>query len=79
MQIIKDRGLKIGYVCAELGMARATFRGRVNGETEFTVSEITCLCRVLSLTAEERNDIFFANEGECNSRLSAECESLTTA
>lgn len=38
----------------------ATFRGRIEGKTEFTVGEIKAISDVLQLTAAQRDRIFFA-------------------
>ena len=37
----------------------ATFRGRMNNETEFTASEIKAISEALHLSAELRDRIFF--------------------
>lgn len=67
--IIKQRGVKLGFLCEQLKLSRATFRGRLANKTEFTASEILILSDILNLDANERDSIFFAHQSELNSLL----------
>jgi len=51
-------------IAQALGMTIATFNYKVNNKREFKASEIKKLSEHLSLTAEEVNTIFFAEEVE---------------
>ncbi len=57
---IADSGLKIAYITENLGISYQGFSRKANGETEFKASEISIMRRLLNLTAEETEEIFFA-------------------
>ena len=58
---IERSGIKVAKLMEVTNIkSYATFRGRMNNETEFTASEIQAISNVLQLTASERNKIFFA-------------------
>ena len=61
-EAIERSGIKVMKLMESAGIkSYATFRGRMNNETEFTASEIQALTEALQLTAKERDRIFFAN------------------
>ena len=65
---IDDSGLKIYAVMEALGIKRyTTMRDKINNVKNFTVREIEILCALLRLTAEQREQIFFASDTELNS------------
>jgi hypothetical protein len=47
-----------------MGLSPEGFYKKLRGESEFKVSEVSCLTEVLRLTEEQRNAIFFAEEVE---------------
>lgn len=58
---IRDSGIKVGRLLVLTNIkSYATFKGRMNNETEFTASEIQALSEALQLTVEQREQIFFA-------------------
>ena len=58
---IERSGIKVMKLMEAVGIkSYATFRGRMNNDTEFTASEIQALTDALQLTAVERDRIFFA-------------------
>ncbi len=60
-EAIAASGMKLSKLIEIAGIrSYATFRGRLNNETEFTASEIMAISKALNLTAEERDGIFFA-------------------
>lgn len=60
---IERSGIKVAKLMEVLNIkSYATFRGRMNNETEFTASEIQAISNILQLTASERNEIFFAQD-----------------
>lgn len=60
-QAIERSGVKVAKIMEAANIkSYATFRGRLNNETEFTASEIQAISETLRLTAAERNRIFFA-------------------
>ena len=63
-EIIKESGLTLSKICEVLGMTYATFRGRVNNQSDFTASEISALGDLFHLSLEDINRIFFAHKRE---------------
>lgn len=62
-QAIERSGIKVMKLMETAGIkSYATFRGRMNNDTEFTASEIQALTSALQLTAAERDMIFFAKD-----------------
>ena len=59
---IRDSGLRIGYICEQLGISYPGFQKKLRNEggSEFKPSEITVLTELLHLTREEVDEIFFA-------------------
>ncbi len=59
-QAIEQSGVKVRKLM-EIAKIKsyATFRGRMNNETEFTASEIRAISNALNLTTEQRDRIFF--------------------
>lgn len=54
--IIKS-GLKIGYICEQLGISRAAFSKKRRGITPFKAAEIYVLCDILHI-GTDRQRIF---------------------
>ena len=63
---IKDSGMTVVALCEKADIDRATFYNRLNGQGEFTASEIVNLSRVLSLTKAERDKIFLSQNVKYN-------------
>lgn len=61
---IVEKGMVQEEIAQALGMTIATFNYKVNNKREFKASEIKKLSEHLSLTVEEVNTIFFAEEVE---------------
>ena len=57
---ISDSGIMLGKIAECLGMSRFTLRSRINGKSEFTASEIDKLTKLLNLSRDKRDAIFFA-------------------
>lgn len=66
---INDSGMTVVYIAEKSGILRKTLYNRMK-TGDFKLSEIRALSKVLVLTKDERDDIFFANDGELNSHLS---------
>ena len=63
LRIIRESGLKLGFIAEKLGLSRFGFSKKINNETEFKASEIDALCELLHIDSyEERLKIFFAKE-----------------
>lgn len=58
---IKEKGLTNEAVAKELHIDPATFYRKKKGESDFTRKEIQILRKILSLTHQEVDLIFFAN------------------
>ena len=57
---IEQSGIKVMKLMEAANIkSYATFRGRMNNETEFTASEIQAISNALQLTSEQRDRIFF--------------------
>ena len=60
-QAIERSGVKVAKLMEAANIkSYATFRGRLNNDTEFTASEMQAITNTLRLTTEERDRIFFA-------------------
>ena len=60
LDVIHQKGLKLGKIAEKMGVSRQTFALKLNGESEFKVSEIETLVDTLNLSTEQRDKIFFA-------------------
>jgi hypothetical protein len=62
MEAIKKSGLKLGYICAELHITRATFRNKLQNKSEFLASEIIKLSEMLKLDPDQTQQIFLGGK-----------------
>lgn len=61
-RLIREKGLKYGYIAANLGISYQALRNKVTNKSEFVPSEIDKLCNLLNITElQDKNDIFFAS------------------
>ena len=58
-QRIDASGYKKRFIAEKLGLSYQGFLNKLWGASDFRVSEIRALCDLLSLTAQERDAIFF--------------------
>lgn len=67
-ELLKERidrsGLKLQYIAEQLGLTRFGLYKKLNGESEFRQSEIMKIGELLSLTAEDRDALFFGHKVE---------------
>lgn len=61
---IDDSGMTITAIAAKIGISREGFYKKLNNETEFKASEISALQKILNLSSERRDEIFFAEKVE---------------
>lgn len=61
---IKEQGIRNLFIADKMGLSPEGFYKKLRGESEFKVSEVSCLTEVLRLTEEQRNAIFFAEQVE---------------
>lgn len=58
--IIKDSGLKKGYIAEQLGITMYSLSMKIENKREFKASEIAKLCTLLRIDSlEQRQTIFF--------------------
>lgn len=55
------RGYTVQRLAAELGIAPCSLSYKINNKREFKPSEIVAIKRILRMTSEERDAIFFAD------------------
>ncbi len=61
---VKVRGIKYRYLADLLGITTFGLQKKIDNITEFKASEIAKLSEALALSADERNLIFFATDGD---------------
>ena len=59
-KLIKESGYKKGYIAEKLGISRYGLAKKITNKTEFKTSEVDKLSRILKVTTEEREKIFFS-------------------
>lgn len=64
---IAESGITIVAIAKKIGISREGLYKKINNDTEFKASEISAMKKILRLTNEERDKIFFAKEVEYNS------------
>lgn len=62
---INESGMTMVAIARKSGILRETLYNRLAGKGEFNASEMVALSKVLNLSNEERDAIFFAHEVEC--------------
>ena len=56
---VQRKGLKYSFLADSLHISRAALWMKIRNETEFKVSEMVILSRLLGLNTREQNEIFF--------------------
>lgn len=59
-QYIQKSGYKKSFIAEQLGLTVYGFMLKVNNKSEFKASEMTILCKLLKINAEDKEAIFFA-------------------
>ena len=62
-EIIRNSGLKKGFLAEKLGISRAGLNNCINNKAEFRASQIFTLCELLRIEEKDRTDIFFSQFG----------------
>ena len=57
---IEESGMTMVAIAKKTGIKRETLYNKLSGKSEFTASEIVAMSKVLRLSVEEREAIFFA-------------------
>lgn len=58
---IERSGYKLQFLADKIGISRFTLLNKIENHTEFKLSEVTKLQELLSLSNDEREEIFFGN------------------
>lgn len=60
-RLIKESGLKKGYIAEALGISRFALNNKIKNISVFTATEISLLCDLLKIKSlKEKDKIFFA-------------------
>lgn len=66
--IIKEKGLKFGFIAKKLGLSAYGFQKKVQNQNEFKVKEVDALCKILGIEdVNLKEAIFFAKEDDYKS------------
>lgn len=57
-EIIKKSDYPVNVIAAKVGMTTQSLHNKRTGKREFTINEMLSLCRVLDISAKEREQIF---------------------
>lgn len=59
---VRNSGLRNTFIADKLGISRAGWYRKLNGESPFTAEQIQIMCELLHITSlREKEDIFFAS------------------
>ena len=59
-QYIKKSGYKKSFIAEQLGITAYGLTLKINNKNEFKASEMTILCKLLKISAKDKEAIFFA-------------------
>lgn len=59
-QRIEESGISISFIADKMKISRETLYNKLCGKSEFKVSEVSALAKLLHLTPGEVDQIFFA-------------------
>ena len=59
-EVISESGMTMVAIASKSNILRATLYNRLTGQGDFTASEIEKISDTLHLSADQRDDIFFA-------------------
>ena len=57
---IKGSGLKQNMIASQIGITPKTLSAKLNGKSDFTISQAEHLSKILHLTSNEMSHIFFS-------------------
>ena len=60
-QYIEKSGYKKNFIAQQIGITAYAFALKINNKSEFKASEMTILCKLLKISAKDKEAIFFAN------------------
>ena len=59
-QYIEKSGYKKSFIAKQLGITAYAFALKINNKSEFKANEIAILCKLLKISARDKEAIFFA-------------------
>lgn len=59
-QYIEESGYKKNFIAQQLGLTAYGFALKIKNKSEFKANEMTILCKLLKISAKDKNAIFFA-------------------
>jgi len=57
--IIQSKGLKLEFVAKSIGISVGSMSNKMNGKTDFKLPEVQKLIKLLDISIEVANEIFF--------------------
>ena len=60
-QYIEKSGYKKSFIAKQLGITAYAFSLKINNKSEFKANEIAILCKLLKISARDKDAIFFAH------------------
>ena len=57
---IEKSGYKKSFIAKQIGISAYALAMKINNESEFKAREISILCKILNISAKDRDAIFFA-------------------
>lgn len=57
---IEKQGLKYKFIAKEMGLSPYGLQKKIENDTEFKVSEVDKLTKMLNLSSKQKEEIFFA-------------------
>lgn len=60
--VIDESGMKMNAIASKMGITRAALYLKLNGATEFKISEVLKLAEILHLTDNQRDAIFLPSK-----------------
>lgn len=61
-QKIDNSGYRFSWIAKQLKLSSYGFRKKLNNDTEFKVSEVSKICKILTINDKERDTIFFCKD-----------------
>lgn len=59
-QYIEKSGYKKSFIAKQIGISAYALAMKINNESEFKAREMTVLCKMLNISAKDKEAIFFA-------------------
>ncbi len=60
-QYIEKSGYKKSFIARQIGLTAYGLSLKINNKSEFKAREMTILCKLLKISAKDKEAIFFAN------------------